>query len=81
MGTLSGVLRSYDGDVLTLMSVQRTDMGAYLCIASNGVPPSVSKRFNVIVHLCPKFDPHHWDLGNVYVDQSEHKTMKIFLWK
>ncbi|KAJ8986203.1 hypothetical protein NQ317_009909 [Molorchus minor] len=31
-------LRSFDGEVLTLMNVQRTDMGAYLCIASNGVP-------------------------------------------
>ncbi|XP_018565621.1 lachesin-like [Anoplophora glabripennis] len=47
------VLRSFDGEVLTLMNVQRTDMGAYLCIASNGVPPSVSKRFNVIVHFHP----------------------------
>lgn len=25
-------------------------MGAYLCIASNGVPPSVSKRLKLIVH-------------------------------
>ncbi|GLH13012.1 Lachesin [Gryllus bimaculatus] len=28
-------------------------MGAYLCIASNGVPPSVSKRFIVQVHFHP----------------------------
>lgn len=44
------VLRSYDGDVLPLTNVQRTDMGAYLCIASNGIPPTVSRRFNVVVH-------------------------------
>lgn len=29
--------------------VSRLDMGAYLCIASNGVPPSVSKRIKVSV--------------------------------
>ncbi|KAL1380159.1 hypothetical protein pipiens_020268, partial [Culex pipiens pipiens] len=28
-------------------------MGAYLCIASNGVPPSVSKRVMLIVHFPP----------------------------
>lgn len=32
------------GDVLNLNRVSRADMGSYLCIASNGVPPSVSKR-------------------------------------
>jgi len=25
-------------------------MGAYLCIASNGIPPTVSKRVMLIVH-------------------------------
>ncbi|KAG5893340.1 hypothetical protein JTB14_037498 [Gonioctena quinquepunctata] len=47
------VLRSFDGETLTLMNVQRTDMGAYLCIASNGVPPAVSKRYYVVVHFHP----------------------------
>nr|CAH7717531.1 unnamed protein product [Callosobruchus chinensis] len=46
----SDVLRSYEGEVLTLTNIQRNDMGAYLCIAMNKVPPSVSKRFTVIVH-------------------------------
>ncbi|XP_052860056.1 lachesin-like [Anopheles cruzii] len=36
--------RSYVGDVLTLTKVSRHDMGVYLCIATNGVPPSISKR-------------------------------------
>ncbi|XP_039277455.1 lachesin-like [Nilaparvata lugens] len=47
------VVRSYDGETLLLSNIQRTDMGPYLCIASNGVPPTVSKRFNVQVHFHP----------------------------
>lgn len=33
-----------DGEVLHIVKISRLHMGAYLCIASNGVPPSVSKR-------------------------------------
>ncbi|KAF5308925.1 hypothetical protein FQR65_LT00007 [Abscondita terminalis] len=47
------VVRSYDGDTLVLNNIQRSDMGPYLCIASNNVPPSVSKRFVVKVHFHP----------------------------
>lgn len=47
------VVRSFEGDALILSNVQRADMGPYLCIASNGVPPSVSKRFIVRVHFHP----------------------------
>lgn len=39
------------GEALELEHVQRADMGPYHCIASNGVPPTVSKRFRVKV-LC-----------------------------
>nr|CAD7439231.1 unnamed protein product [Timema bartmani] len=48
---LVSAVRQYDGETLLLNSIQRSDMGAYLCIASNGIPPSVSKRFIVQVHL------------------------------
>ena len=34
----------WTGDTLEIESVRREDMGAYLCIASNDVPPTVSKR-------------------------------------
>ncbi|XP_066963227.1 lachesin-like [Macrobrachium rosenbergii] len=37
------------GPLLHLPQVTRTDMAAYLCIASNGIPPSVSKRIQVEV--------------------------------
>ncbi|KAI8438354.1 hypothetical protein MSG28_010918 [Choristoneura fumiferana] len=40
-------------EVLTLSKVSRSDMGAYLCIASNGVPPTVSKRILIKVHFHP----------------------------
>ena len=32
------------GEVLDLIRISRTEMGAYLCIARNGVSPAVSKR-------------------------------------
>jgi hypothetical protein len=40
--------------MLSLTKVTRSEMGAYLCIAANGVPPSVSKRMMVHVHC--KYD-------------------------
>uniref|UniRef100_A0AAR5PDB6 Ig-like domain-containing protein n=1 Tax=Dendroctonus ponderosae TaxID=77166 RepID=A0AAR5PDB6_DENPD len=44
---------SYDKPVLNITKVNRLSMGAYLCIASNGVPPSVSKRIMLVVHFPP----------------------------
>lgn len=38
-----------DGEVLHITRVSRLHMGAYLCIASNGVPPSISKRVTLKV--------------------------------
>ena len=35
------------GSVLKLWKVSRMDMGAYMCIARNGVPPAVSKRIEL----------------------------------
>ncbi|CAH1125412.1 unnamed protein product [Ceutorhynchus assimilis] len=42
-----------NGAVLNISKVNRLQMGPYLCIASNGVPPSVSKRIMLIVHFPP----------------------------
>ncbi|XP_076342050.1 lachesin-like [Tachypleus tridentatus] len=44
------------GDILDIYHVKRTHMGAYLCIASNQVQPSVSKR----ILLNVKFPPMIW---------------------
>ncbi|XP_020283430.1 lachesin-like [Pseudomyrmex gracilis] len=45
--------RTFEGEQLHLKNVLRQEMGSYLCIASNGVPPSVSKRYYVNVHFAP----------------------------
>ncbi|XP_055682646.1 opioid-binding protein/cell adhesion molecule homolog isoform X1 [Lutzomyia longipalpis] len=44
---------SFNGSVLTIPRVNRLNMGAYLCIASNGIPPTISKRVMLIVHFPP----------------------------
>ncbi|XP_012135152.1 lachesin isoform X2 [Megachile rotundata] len=38
-------VKSYEGEQLHLKGILRQEMGSYLCIASNGVPPTVSKRY------------------------------------
>lgn len=43
-------MKVIEGEKLALSGVQRSDMGGYLCIASNGIPPSVSKRYDVQVN-------------------------------
>ncbi|KAF7278903.1 hypothetical protein GWI33_007850 [Rhynchophorus ferrugineus] len=44
---------SLEGPMLNITKASRLHMGPYLCIASNGVPPSVSKRIMLIVHFSP----------------------------
>lgn len=51
-------VHSVNGSVFTISRVDRLNMGAYLCIASNGIPPSVSKRVMLIVH-CEYNPPEH----------------------
>ncbi|XP_046403254.1 lachesin-like [Ischnura elegans] len=46
-------VQAVEGEMLSLIKVTRSEMGAYLCIAANGVPPSVSKRMMVHVHFHP----------------------------
>lgn len=38
-----------DGEILSITKVSRLHMAAYLCVASNGVPPSISKRVQLKV--------------------------------
>ncbi|XP_063990310.1 opioid-binding protein/cell adhesion molecule homolog isoform X1 [Diachasmimorpha longicaudata] len=55
-GILIGVdqkVTSVEGQNFNISKVNRLHMGSYLCIASNGVPPTVSKRIALIVHFPP----------------------------
>ncbi|XP_043259756.1 lachesin-like [Colletes gigas] len=44
---------TYNGSLLQFHRVERRQMGAYLCIASNDVPPAVSKRVTLAVNFAP----------------------------
>uniref|UniRef100_A0A8D8X7W4 Neurotrimin n=1 Tax=Cacopsylla melanoneura TaxID=428564 RepID=A0A8D8X7W4_9HEMI len=44
----------HPGENLILHKIERQEMGVFLCIASNNVPPTVSKRFKVQVIFKPK---------------------------
>ncbi|XP_063367910.1 limbic system-associated membrane protein-like [Cydia splendana] len=46
-------VESYVGSSLPLWRVDRKQMGAFLCIASNDVPPAVSKRIILLVNFAP----------------------------
>lgn len=51
------LMKVIEGEKLSMSNVQRSDMGGYLCIASNGIPPSVSKRYDVQVNFPPSVKP------------------------
>nr|CAH0098177.1 unnamed protein product [Daphnia galeata] len=53
----------FEGEVLTFHKITRSEMGAYLCIASNNVPPSVSRRIVVNVHFYPIIQVHNQLVG------------------
>ncbi|XP_058820348.1 lachesin-like isoform X6 [Topomyia yanbarensis] len=63
---------SIEGPTFSIPKVNRLHMGAYLCIASNGVPPSVSKRVMLIVH----FPPMIW-VPNQLVGAVEGQRMTL----
>ncbi|KAF6213701.1 hypothetical protein GE061_011423 [Apolygus lucorum] len=58
-----------DGEVLTIKKVSRLHMGAYLCIASNGVPPSISRRVFLRVQFPPMLSIAN-QLEGAYVGQD-----------
>nr|XP_050849173.1 limbic system-associated membrane protein-like isoform X2 [Vespula vulgaris] len=63
---------SIEGSIFNIMKVNRLQMGAYLCIASNSVPPTVSKRIMLIVH----FPPMIW-IQNQLVGVQEGQQMTL----
>ncbi|XP_064097844.1 neurotrimin-like isoform X2 [Macrobrachium nipponense] len=46
-------VKQIESEELVLKKVTRKDMGAYLCIASNKVPPSISKRIVLDIQFQP----------------------------
>lgn len=46
----------FNGQVLNLQGITRSEMGVYLCIANNGIPPPVSKRTMISVNFPPMVD-------------------------
>ncbi|XP_026843104.1 neurotrimin [Drosophila persimilis] len=64
---------SVEGQNLTLWQVQRTHMGAYLCIASNGVPPTVSKRVMLVVNFAPTIWTRY---DTIYVGLGQKVTLE-----
>ncbi|XP_053672472.1 opioid-binding protein/cell adhesion molecule homolog [Anopheles nili] len=79
-------ITSHDGAMLHIHNVQRHNAGSYHCIASNGVPPTVSKRiivtvnFQPIVHLPTR--QYYADLGGRVALEcfSESQPVSINYW-
>ncbi|CAG9855186.1 unnamed protein product [Phyllotreta striolata] len=57
------------GPVLNITNVKRDHMGPYLCIATNGIPPSVSKRIKLVVQFAPSVYIQYQLIG-AYDDQQ-----------
>ncbi|KAG1659152.1 Lachesin [Nymphon striatum] len=45
-----------EGSYLKIPHALRENSGAYLCLASNGVPPSVSRRIELLIQFPPKIN-------------------------
>ncbi|XP_044741845.1 lachesin-like [Chrysoperla carnea] len=62
-------VNAVDGEVLFLSKVSRLHMAVYLCIASNGVPPSISKRIRLRVQFPPMLSIPN-QLEGAYIGQD-----------
>ncbi|KAL1465666.1 hypothetical protein WDU94_005218, partial [Cyamophila willieti] len=68
-GELGEEMNLVDGNVFQIRKVSRLHMGAYLCIASNGVIPSVSHKIMVTVHFPPMLTIPN-QLEGAYISQT-----------
>lgn len=70
-----------DGEMLSITKVSRLHMAAYLCVASNGVPPSISKRVLLRVQCKNiRFNIFNFFLIRIYIAiDFFHKVYKFFL--
>ncbi|VEN59594.1 unnamed protein product [Callosobruchus maculatus] len=67
----------YTQERLSIIRITRSEMGAYLCIATNGVPPSVSKRIIVDVECKPRNGYHY--IFNTYDTELEHTRLNWYI--
>ena len=65
----------YRGEALQLHKVRRKDMGAFMCIASNNVPPTVSRRVSLSVNC------EYFIYSIFYIYNIEYKSsFQIYLY-
>lgn len=64
------IVSEWDGESLDISKISRLDMGAYLCIAANGVPPTVSKRIKVSVDC--EYIPIYKNIFIMYLSTYVH---------
>ncbi|KAL1401304.1 hypothetical protein pipiens_006713 [Culex pipiens pipiens] len=69
IGGENGKFNVVDGEMLYITKVSRLHMAAYLCVASNGVPPSISKRVQLRVQFPPMLSIPN-QLEGAYVGQD-----------
>lgn len=72
------VTKFVEGEKLSLTGVLRSDMGGYLCIASNGIPPSVSKRYQVQVNCEFLFEQIIRFSRSLIDDDNHDENLKFF---
>ncbi|XP_043280070.1 lachesin-like isoform X2 [Venturia canescens] len=53
----------WEGETLEMNRISRLEMGVYLCIASNGIPPAVMKQIKVSVDFPPMLSIPHQLVG------------------
>ncbi|XP_014292759.3 lachesin [Halyomorpha halys] len=63
------IVNVVDGEILHINRVSRLHMGTYLCIASNGVPPSISRRVSLKVQFPPMLSIPN-QLEGAYIGQD-----------
>nr|XP_033205060.1 neurotrimin-like [Bombus vancouverensis nearcticus] len=65
-------VRIVGGFIFNITKINRLQMGAYLCIASNGIPPTVSKRIMLTVQFSPMIS-----IQNQLVGAQEGQRMTL----
>ncbi|KAG4069649.1 hypothetical protein HA402_014672 [Bradysia odoriphaga] len=77
---------SYNGTQIRLIKLERRQMGVYFCIASNDVPPAISKRVSLSVHFPPTVQTPSQLLGSPFgsdvelVCHVESSPAPVFYW-